>query len=130
MYRSGERVRPEPEPSSRRSPAPRLFWPILIALWVLCAGYLAPRLSRGWVPHDEGTIGVSAERVMAGQLPHRDFDDTYTGGLNYINAAAFSLFGRNLIAPRIVLLAAFLLMLPAFYYAATRFVSPAAGRKD
>ena len=124
VHGSDESVRLESEQSSRRPPSPRLFWPVLIALWVLCAGYLAPRLSRGWVPHDEGTIGVSAERVMAGELPHRDFDDTYTGGLNYINAAAFSLFGKNLVAPRILLLAAFLLMLPAFYYAATRFVSP------
>jgi hypothetical protein len=44
------------------------------------------------VPHDEGLLGQSATRFMAGELPHRDFDDPYTGMLNVIHAWAFSIF--------------------------------------
>src|SRR6185436_3514147 len=83
-------------------------------------------MDRGWVPHDEGLIGQTAERVLAGELPHRDFDDVYTGGLAYVNAGAMRVLGVNLRSPRIVLVALFLLCVPALFYAATRFASPLA----
>ncbi len=83
-------------------------------------------MDRGWVSHDEGLIGQTAERVLAGELPHRDFDDVYTGGLAYVNAGAMRAFGVNVRSPRIVLVAAFLLCVPALFYAATRFGSPVA----
>ena len=98
----------------------------LVVVWVISAALLVSRIDRGWIPHDEGTIGHSAERVLAGELPHRDFDDVYTGGLAYVNAGAMRIFGTNLRSPRILLVAAFLLCLPAFYYAASRFASPLA----
>jgi hypothetical protein len=80
-------------------------------------------LDRGWVPHDEGTLAQSAERVMHGQLPHRDFDEVYTGGLSAMNAAAFRALGVNLLTPRLVLFAFFLAWVPTLLYVATRFVS-------
>ena len=83
-------------------------------------------MDRGWVSHDEGLIGQTAERVLAGELPHRDFDDVYTGGLAYVNAGAMWAFGVNVRSPRIVLIVAFLLCVPALFYAATRFGSPIA----
>jgi len=55
-------------------------------------------VNRGWVPHDEGLLGQSAERLLAGQLPHRDFDEVYTGGLSYLHALAFEVGGVRLIA--------------------------------
>jgi hypothetical protein len=51
---------------------------------------------RGWFPHDEGTLGQTAERILSGQIPHRDFDDPYTGGLGLIQALAFRVGGINL----------------------------------
>lgn len=87
-----------------------------IAVWVLClaSGVYASRfVTRGWIPHDEGTIGQSAERVMAGQLPHRDFDEVYTGGLTYLHAAAMQVIGTNLRAPRMLLFAGFLAFIAA-----------------
>ena len=45
--------------------------------------YAALLLARGWIPHDEGTLGETALRVLGGQLPHRDFSDVYTGGLPF-----------------------------------------------
>jgi hypothetical protein len=58
-------------------------------------------LHEGWVPHDEGTLGQSAERVLHGETPHRDFDDPYAGGLAYIDAAIFKFFGINLFSLRL-----------------------------
>jgi len=81
-------------------------------------------LKRGWVAYDEGTLGQCAERVLDGQLPHRDFDDPYTGGLSYVNALAFSALGTNSASTRIVLFLFFLGFVPAVYAIASRFASP------
>jgi len=98
---------------------------LLIIVWLLSAGYAGLLLDRGWVPHDEGTIGQSVERVLDGELPHRDFGEVYTGGLTYLNAFAFRTLGENLISPRIVLFVFFLAWIPAVYAIASRFASPA-----
>ena len=97
---------------------------ILIALMlVLSAAYMGRNLKRGWVPHDEGTLAQSAERVTRGELPHRDFDDVYTGGLALLDAAAFRLLGTNLASLRYVAFVIFLIWVPVVYYIATRFMS-------
>ena len=108
-------TRREPVRKSRR------WWLILLVVWALSGLYTASLLKRGWVPHDEGTIAQSAERVLVGQLPHRDFDEVYTGGLTYLNAFAFRLFGENLASPRIVLFLFFLAWVPVAYWIASRF---------
>lgn len=77
-------------------------------------------LDRGWVPFDEGTIGLAAERVLAGALPHLDFNDPYTGGLAFLHAGAMRVFGVSLMAPRYALFAAFMLWLPAVWWLAAR----------
>lgn len=77
-------------------------------------------LDRGWVPFDEGTIAQAAERVMHGQLPHRDFLDPYSGGLPHWHALAMRLFGVTLMAPRYALFVAFLCWLPAVWWLALR----------
>ena len=99
----------------------RRWWLILLVVWVVSGLYTASLLKRGWVPHDEGTIGQSAERVLEGQLPHRDFDELYTGGLSYLNALAFRLLGTSLFTPRIVLFLFFLAWVPAVFWVASRF---------
>ncbi len=81
-------------------------------------------VDRGWIPHDEGTLAHSAERVLGGEMPHRDFADPYTGGLSYLNAVAFKVFGVHLLAIRYLLFAAFVTWVPLLYYAATRLASP------
>lgn len=100
----------------------------LVLLSVLAVGvaYVGWRLGRGWVPLDDGALGHTAERVLLGELPHRDFDDVYTGGLAYLNAAAFRLLGMTLWSLRLVLLAFFVAWVPAVYYVAARFVRPVA----
>jgi hypothetical protein len=92
----------------------------LLCVWVFSAAYLGMHLKRGWVPSDEGTLGQAAERVLLGQMPHRDFDD-YTGGLTFLYAAAFRVLGINCFSMRIVLFSFFILWVPCVYLVASRF---------
>src|SRR6202166_2246559 len=97
---------------------------IPLLVWLACAAYMGMNLKRGWVPWDEGILGQSAERVLNGEMPHRDFNDVYTGGLSYLNALVFQLFGINLMYLRYVLFGFFLLWVPAVYGLAREFLEP------
>ena len=87
---------------------------------MVAAVYLFYLHDRGWVPHDEGTLAHSAERVLQGELPHRDFDDPYTGGLAWLHALAFRVWGVNLLALRRLLFFVSLLFVPAVYWLASQ----------
>jgi len=100
-------------------------WLLLVLVWAASGLYAASLLGRGWVPHDEGAIAQSAQRTLEGQMPHRDFNELYTGGLSYLNAVSFRLFGENLLAPRMVLYLFFLAWLPVVYQISRRFCSAA-----
>lgn len=97
---------------------------LFLAVWILSGAYMAVNLNRGWVPHDEGILAQAAERVVQGEMPHRDFEDPYTGGLSYLHAAAFRLFGVDLLVLRYVLFAFFLAWVLAVYAAAREFSEP------
>jgi hypothetical protein len=97
---------------------------ICLILWLATGAYLLPFVDRGWIAHDDGMLGQAAERVMAGELPHRDFDDPYTGGLAYLHALGFKILGVRLVSLRWLLLAATLAWVPVVYFLATRFVPP------
>ncbi len=92
------------------------------ALAVAGGSYLAAHLRDGWIPWDEGSIALTAERVLLGELPHKDFPDLYTGGLTFLNAAAFRMLGVDLLSPRIVLLFAFVAWLIVLYYLCSHFL--------
>ena len=115
-------------PPARRTERVRTWrgwrWVALVGVWLACAAYVGPRLDRGWVPMDDGTLGQSAERVLQGDLPHRDFDDVYTGGLAQFDALVFRTMGTRLIALRYAMFAVFLLWVPTVFYIATRFAGP------
>lgn len=96
----------------------------LCLVMVLSAIYLGMNLKRGWIPWDEGILGQSAERVLNGEIPHKDFNDAYTGGLSYLDAFIFRLFGINLLYLRNFLFACFLLWVPAVYSLARDFLRP------
>jgi Dolichyl-phosphate-mannose-protein mannosyltransferase len=78
----------------------------------------------GWIHHDEGLLAHTAERVLQGELPHRDFDDTYTGGLALLHALAFKIFGVKLSSIRIVLLAFSVAFTATIYALAVRILRP------
>ena len=79
--------------------------PMAFALLALSLVYLWLFVARGWIPHDEGMLGQSAERVLAGGLPHIDYEEPYTGGLTWMHAAVFKLAGIDLLYLRWLLFA-------------------------
>jgi len=91
--------------------------------FVLCASYMLSYLKTGWLPEDDGVLAQLAFRVLHSQLPHRDFVETYTGGLSCLNALAFWMFGVNLAAMRAMMFIFFLASLSAVFYAASRFLT-------
>ena len=60
---------------------------------------------------------------MRGELPHRDFVALWSGGLDYLNAAAFRVLGPRLATLRTVVAAAWLLGLAAMFVAARHLLS-------
>lgn len=100
----------------------RRLLPLLV--FAASALYVSGFVERGWVPHDEGMLGQNAERVLRGELPHRDFDESYTGGLTALHALAFRVFGVRLTVLRWVLFALFLLFVLVFQALAARWLTP------
>jgi hypothetical protein len=93
-----------------------------VAVALAGAGYLLLHLRNGWYPWDEGSLAVTAEGILRGGLPHRDFPELYTGGLTFLNAAAFRLFGTDLVSLRIMLLLFFAAFLVVLFRLALRFL--------
>lgn len=50
---------------------------------------------------DDGIILTAAMRVLAGEIPHRDFYSNYGPGQPFAVAAVFAVFGVNLLAARV-----------------------------
>src|SRR4051812_3105389 len=84
-------------------------WITLLVVLLISAAYAGFYLKRGWIPHDDGAFALSAQRVMRGELPHRDFQEIYTGGLAFLNAGAMRIFGDRLVVMRYPLFAFFVL---------------------
>jgi hypothetical protein len=97
---------------------------VLLLVWLVSAAYVFPFRLRGWIPHDEGVLAQEAEYVLNGEMPHRDFVETYTGGLTYWNALVFRLFGLRLTSLRLALFLCFLAFVPAVFAIASRFGPP------
>ena len=95
---------------------------ILVLLWLGSCAFLALHLNQGWVAGDEGYFSESATRILDGQLPHRDFIEVYTGGLAFLNAGVFAVFGENLVWMRLPLFAVFVAYIPCVYAVSRRFV--------
>jgi hypothetical protein len=70
-------------------------------------------------------LGQSADRVLHGALPHVDYEESYTGALTWLYAAAFKVRGVDLLNVRWLLLGAACVALILTYAIARRFVPPA-----
>lgn len=97
---------------------------VMLVVLLIGALILGSVLRDGWYPHDEGALGQAAERVLGGEVPHRDFAEIYTGLLSYMNAAVFAVLPISSIAMRVPLLVAALLWLVALYRVLLRFTPP------
>ena len=107
-----------------RAPAHRWLIVLPYLLWGAALTYVLSFLDRGWLPSDEGTLAQAAERVLLGELPHRDFDGMYSGGLELFHALAFKLFGTQLISLRMAIFAVFLPTVPLLYRMGRRLGGP------
>jgi hypothetical protein len=94
---------------------------VTVAVGAVCIGHFA---WRQWLPWDDGTMAQAAERALRGQLPHRDFNEPYTGGLTWLHAAAFRLLGTSLGTLRTTLFMFAVGSVPVWYYVARRFTAP------
>ncbi|MBI4695724.1 MAG: hypothetical protein HY749_17100 [Gammaproteobacteria bacterium] len=78
-------------------------------------------------PWDDGSMAQMAERVAGGEVPHRDFRDTYSGLLNYWHALGLAVLGRDFLSLRLQLVAVFALALVAYTALARRMLGPRLG---
>jgi len=90
---------------------------------ILCSIYCYSFLFKGWIPHDDGTLAQTAERIIHGEIPHVDFDEMYTGGLSYLHALGFKIFGVKLSSLRIVFFVFLLPYIFSCYWLASRVAS-------
>ena len=60
---------------------------------------------RFWYAPDEGNYAHVAQRVAAGEVLNLDVQDIHAGYINFLNAAAFKLFGLDLLSLRYPLVA-------------------------
>lgn len=97
----------------------------LLAVVGIAGVLLWLELHQGWFPHDEGALGQAAERVLSGEVPHRDFDEIYTGPLSFLHALAFRVGGVSSAVMRWPLFLVALVWAGALYRIAIRFAPPA-----
>src|ERR1051326_461999 len=97
---------------------------VLALVCIVASFFTWYHLNRGWVAIDDGTLAQSALRVFQGQVPHRDFVENYTGGLNYYHAIAFRVLGANLLTLRVAVFIIFLLSVPLTFYIASQLLTP------
>jgi hypothetical protein len=61
---------------------------------------------RYWYPTDDGFYAHIAERLLSGEVLNRDIQDIHPGYIHVLNAAAFRLFGTDLVSLRYPMIAA------------------------
>ncbi len=66
----------------------------------LALAVAVPAYRCNFEPHDEGFLAHGADRVLQGQVPHRDFFSYQPPGSFYAVGMVFTLFGESLIALR------------------------------
>jgi hypothetical protein len=97
---------------------------LLILVLTVTLVYSSLYIFQGWIPHDEGLLSQMAERVLRGEIPHRDFDEPYSGGLTWLNALSFLIWGIKLSSLRITLFLFHLGAIAALFLIFIRLVRP------
>ncbi len=73
-----------------------------VLLFLISFPLLSLATRRYPVPYDEGLLLTGAMRVVAGQVPHRDFYAIYGPAYFYVPAALFRIFGQSVIIVRLL----------------------------
>jgi hypothetical protein len=93
----------------KAKPRSRQRWLILISfscmnypisIFFACALFFAVGMDREIGPYDEGLILTGAMRVMAGEVPHRDFYANYGPAQFEIMGSLFRVFGQSVLVER------------------------------
>ena len=86
--------------TTKRSPLSLL--PFLAFLFVLIFNLLllSHFHNRSWLPEDEGQYAHVAERILDGEILNAQIQEHHPGYINFINALALRLFGRDLVSLR------------------------------
>lgn len=92
-------------------------------LFLLSFGYLCLFRHLVTMEPDEGIILQGAQRVLAGQVPYRDFFSFYTPGSYYLLAASFRILGSSIVVARVSLAVTGALLSTLTYLLARRFCS-------
>lgn len=74
-----------------------------ILLSTLSAGLTLPRLKNGWSMLDDGFYAFVADRILKGEIIHKDFFSQYLGYQHVIHAILFKIFGEDYLSLRIEL---------------------------
>ncbi len=96
----------------------------MLTIAVLTLSYLGWHANQGWIAHDEGLLGHTAERTLQGETPHVEFQDVYTGLLSHLHATSFRVLGIQLTSMRIPLLIGATMTAMVWYLIALRFAHP------
>lgn len=94
------------------------------ALWAVLAALMYVPLLKTGLSNDEGLFAVQAERILSGQIPHRDFAITYIGGNVLWVAFMFLLLGKSILALRLGVMIMLMICSAALYYLARQLVPP------
>jgi hypothetical protein len=73
----------------------------IIILFVITTIYYIPIINLPLAPYDEAFILVGAEKILNGQVPHRDFSSEYPAGQISTLAVLFKVFGISVITERV-----------------------------
>lgn len=73
----------------------------LIILSIITAIYYIPVINLPLAHYDESFILAGADRILKGQIPHKDFSSEYPAGQFYTLAALFKVFGTSVMTERI-----------------------------
>src|SRR5712671_778783 len=96
---------------------------LVLALFLLSFLYLCIFRHHTDMDPDEGIVLQGAQRILAGQVPYRDFFSFYTPGSYYALALVFRIFGSSLAVARTVVALAGALLSVVTYLLARRVCS-------
>ena len=102
----------------------------VVAAAVLSAAILLRYYDRMWLPGDDGYYAHIAQRVLAGEVLHRDVQALHPGYVYLVDALALRLFGPSLVSLRYPLVAAGIIqaaLVAAWFIRRSRLCAVAAG---
>jgi hypothetical protein len=95
----------------------------LLVFLLLCA--ILFLFSSRWVfVYDEGIAATGAMRILAGQVPHRDFYYNYGAGTLYLLAGLFKFFGSSVLVERLTGIFLATLVIFSVYVLARKYCGP------